>query len=148
MQGNFAGTDISGNIMLGNNGDGLRINDAPGNTIRANLFSGNGANGVIFKTSQGSTNLYIPETGAAAPTEVDCHGGAWFGYNDDIVVGYNPHAGGRGRKTVKQSTLAYLRSSLTVHGAVGNAPPPSSGVLEVDDETGDFLPHRMSNSLL
>lgn len=97
----------------------------------------NGASGVIFKTSQGSTNLYIPEAGTAAPTEVDCDGGGWFGNNDDIVVGWNGLTNAKTHIGVAGSTIADLRSPLTVHGNKHNAPPATNGVLEVDDE-GDL----------
>jgi hypothetical protein len=89
----------------------------------------NGDPGVIFKTAHGSTTLYVPETGAAAPTEVIC-GGGLFNSNDVVAVGYD----GQGRTpfpmTVALSTLDSLRSILAVHGT-GGVPP--SSVLDVDD---------------
>jgi hypothetical protein len=89
----------------------------------------NGDPGVIFKTAHGSTTLYVPETGAAAPTEVIC-GGGLINSHDVVAVGYD----GQGRtpfpKTAALSTLDSLRSVLTAHGT-GGIPPAS--VLDLDD---------------
>jgi hypothetical protein len=97
-----------------------------------------GSNGVIYETSQGSTNLYIPETGSAAPTEVDCKGGS-ANPHDNVYVGYDGQAQTSFPKTIDQSTLDHLRSILTMHGnPPGGANPPYS-VLEVDDETAPLM---------
>jgi hypothetical protein len=48
IEGNFIGTDVSGNLDLGNNGNGVRVENAPNNTIGGttaaarNVISGNG----------------------------------------------------------------------------------------------------------
>jgi hypothetical protein len=91
-----------------------------------------GSAGVVFKTTKGSTNLYVPETGAAAPTEIDCIGGL-ANTHDNIYVGYDGQAQTPFPTTIAQSTLDHLASPLTVHGSTGSPNPPVS-VLQVDDQ--------------
>jgi hypothetical protein len=90
----------------------------------------NGDPGVIFKTAHGSTNLYIPETGSVAPTEVIC-GGGLLNSHDDIIVGYDGQNKTGFPNTRLQSTLNFLRSPLTVQGT-GFSP---ASALDVYDET-------------
>jgi hypothetical protein len=97
-----------------------------------------GSNGVIYETSRGSTNLYIPETGSAAPTEVDCNGGI-ANTHDNVLVGYDGQAQTSFPKTIDQSTLDHLHSILTVHGNPAGGPNPPYSVLEVDDETAPLM---------
>lgn len=63
IQGNFIGTDVSGAIPLGNNGDGISIANATGNTIggtaagAGNTIAFNGGNGVtVTGTGAGGTD--------------------------------------------------------------------------------------------
>ena len=60
IQGNYIGTDITGNVDLGNVFQGIAISGANSNSIKGNLISGNNAEGVgIFpgnnNTLQGNT---------------------------------------------------------------------------------------------
>jgi hypothetical protein len=101
---------------------------------------GDFANGVVFNTSYGGTTLYVPETGANAPTSITADG-AYQGVNDAIYVGYDgAFPQGQSQATVNfvlvlpefpttaaGSTLDLLRSTLTV---LGNGPT----YLEGDDE--------------
>jgi hypothetical protein len=96
-----------------------------------------GSPGVIFKTTLGGTNLFIPETGTAAPTEVICNGSyIQLGNSphsiDHIVVGYDGQGQTSFPRSAGTSTLNDLRSTLTVHGDTGWQTLPVS-VLEVDD---------------
>jgi hypothetical protein len=91
----------------------------------------NGTPGVIFDTAYGATNLYIPETGFAAPTEVNCDGG-YLSSIDDIVVGYDGQGQTLFPKDAGQGTLDHLHSSLTVRGAGVYQTLPGS-ILVVDD---------------
>lgn len=60
IQGNYIGTDITGNVDLGNVFQGIAISGANSNSIKGNLISGNNAEGVgVFRgnsnTIQGNT---------------------------------------------------------------------------------------------
>ena len=63
IQGNFIGTDITGMLARGNEGRGITMNDAPGNTVgggaqgAGNLIAGNRATGV--RVMGGSDNNLI-----------------------------------------------------------------------------------------
>ena len=46
IQGNYIGTDISGESLVGNVNDGITVSGAPSNNITGNVISGNGTNGV------------------------------------------------------------------------------------------------------
>ena len=60
--GNFIGTDATGNGFLGNGGDGVLLQDAPGNIIggttaaERNIISGNTGNGVHIAGSNATLN--------------------------------------------------------------------------------------------
>jgi hypothetical protein len=96
-------------------------------------FAPNGGSpGVIFNTAHGSTDLYVAETGSAAPTEVNC-GGGLLNSHDNIYVGYDGQAQTPFPATLDQSTLDALHSLLIVHGSTAPQVLPAS-VLEVDDE--------------
>ncbi|WP_428669137.1 beta strand repeat-containing protein [Reyranella sp.] len=66
LEGNFVGTDVTGNAALGNAGDGIAINDANRNSLIGCLFqdnpfvyynvvSGNGGNGLHVTDSDNTT---------------------------------------------------------------------------------------------
>jgi hypothetical protein len=63
VAGNYIGTDLTGNVDLGNAGNGVLINNAPGNTIGSaalagrNVISGNGASGILIASSGATGNL-------------------------------------------------------------------------------------------
>ena len=63
VQGNFIGTDYTGTQSLGNNGDGLVIQNAPGNTIggtvsgAGNVISGNARDGLELVDAGATDNL-------------------------------------------------------------------------------------------
>ena len=48
IQGNFIGTDLSGELVVSNVNDGITVSGAPSNTISGNVISGNGTNGVFL----------------------------------------------------------------------------------------------------
>src|SRR5262249_1460211 len=102
-----------------------------------------GSPGVIFKTSGGASRLYVPETGANAPTSVESFRGASTDH-DPIFVGFDGACPtGQAQTTVRNisltphfpttasgSILDFLRSNLTVHGAPHGQPT----ALEIDDQ--------------
>jgi titin len=58
--GNYIGVGISGGVVIGNAGDGITINGAPGNTIGGgNVISGNGFSGVSINTGAASNNIVL-----------------------------------------------------------------------------------------
>jgi titin len=58
--GNYIGVGMSGGVMVGNAGDGITINGAPGNTIGGgNVISGNGFSGVSINTGAASNNIIL-----------------------------------------------------------------------------------------
>jgi parallel beta-helix repeat protein len=65
IQGNYIGTDITGNVDLGNAFQGIAISGANSNTIKSNLISGNNAEGVgVFPGN--SNTLYGNTIGFSA----------------------------------------------------------------------------------
>jgi titin len=62
VQGNFIGTNATGVRILGNSGDGVFINGAPGNTVGGtttgarNVISGNTAHGILILGSSATGN--------------------------------------------------------------------------------------------
>jgi hypothetical protein len=62
VQGNFVGTDVTGNVALGNSGDGVDISQAEENTIGGtvsgarNVISGNNGDGVVIFGSDAKGN--------------------------------------------------------------------------------------------
>ena len=63
IQGNYIGTDITGNLPIGNNEDGINVFNAANNTIggttagAGNVISGNGLNGVRIVIPGASGNV-------------------------------------------------------------------------------------------
>ena len=57
IQGNFIGTDISGESPVGNVNDGITLSGAPSNNIAGNVISGNGTNGVFLSGSGAIGNI-------------------------------------------------------------------------------------------
>ena len=63
VQGNLIGTDASGQLNLGNAGDGIVISSAAGNTVGGtgisarNIVSGNGRYGVVIESTTSTRNL-------------------------------------------------------------------------------------------
>ena len=51
IQGNYIGTDNSGELAVSNANDGITVNGAPSNTISGNVISCNGTNGVFLSGS-------------------------------------------------------------------------------------------------
>jgi hypothetical protein len=64
VEGNFIGTDLSGNVVLPNGGNGVFINGPPNNIVGGtavasrNVISGNGRSGVLI-TGSGSTGNFV-----------------------------------------------------------------------------------------
>jgi titin len=62
VQGNFIGTDVTGNAALGNVGVGVNLRGAPNNIIggmssgAGNLISGNSGSGIVINTSSATGN--------------------------------------------------------------------------------------------
>lgn len=61
--GNYIGTDVTGSAALGNDGDGVLINEAPGNTVGGtatgarNVISGNSGSGVLIVGDAADGNM-------------------------------------------------------------------------------------------
>jgi hypothetical protein len=98
--------------------------------------------GVVFNTSLGSTDLYLPETGTNASVTVNARGGL-LNSHDKIYVGFDgAFPAGKNQLTIQNiplsplfpttraaSTLDFLASPLIVSGL-----PGGHTALEVDDE--------------
>src|SRR5262249_47288556 len=108
--------------------------------INYQAIGGDFANGVTFNTAAGSADLYLPETGANAPTPVTANGGNQGSHAAIFVSfdGAHPPASNAIIQgilltpqlpiTAAGSTLDLIRSPLTVNGVSGT--PPT--VLNVD----------------
>jgi len=60
IQGNFIGTDVSGTVAITNLGDGIILNNAPGNTIGgSNVISGNLYDGVDLVGASAASNAIV-----------------------------------------------------------------------------------------
>ena len=60
IQGNFIGIDVSGVVALSNSGEGIILNNAPGNTIGGgNVISGNLLDGVYLTGVNATTNAVV-----------------------------------------------------------------------------------------
>ena len=57
VQGNFIGVDANGEGFLGNSGNGIRVKNAPGNSILDNVISSNNFAGIFLNGSNSSGNL-------------------------------------------------------------------------------------------
>ena len=57
IQGNYIGTDYSGEIVVSNANDGITVSGAPSNTISGNVISGNGTNGVFLAGADAAGNI-------------------------------------------------------------------------------------------
>ena len=63
VQGNFIGTNVTGNAALANAGGGVNLRGAPNNIVggtssgAGNLISGNGGSGIVINTSSATGNL-------------------------------------------------------------------------------------------
>ena len=84
VQGNFIGTNAAGTAALANQGDGVWLDDAFGDTIggtaagAGNLISGNNGSGVDLES--GSSNLLVANTigGDAAANPLPNYGDGGF----------------------------------------------------------------------
>ncbi len=82
VEGNYIGTDITGNNRLGNNGGGVVLYDAPQNTIggsasgAGNLISGNGNDGIqVSSSDNGPGSLSTVIQGNMIGVNADGHPG-------------------------------------------------------------------------
>ena len=57
IQGNYIGTDDSGELVVSNANDGITVSGAPSNTICGNVISGNGTNGVFLAGADAVGNI-------------------------------------------------------------------------------------------
>ena len=87
VQGNFIGTDVTGNAALGNSGEGVEISNAEGNTIGGtvsaarNVISGNSGDGVvIFGTDATGNEVQGNFIGTNAAGTAD------LGNDDGVVI--------------------------------------------------------------
>jgi hypothetical protein len=123
VQGNFIGTDVTGNAALANAGAGVNFRGAPNNIIggtssgAGNLISGNGGSGIVINNSSATGNLV---QGNLIGT--DSSGNAGLGNfngieihdsSNNTVGGTNPGAG---------NTIAFNRGTgIIVVSATGNS---------------------------
>ena len=98
VQGNFIGTDVSGAIDFGNQGDGVAINDSSSNTIGGlvsgaqNVISGNAGDGVSMQLADGNViqgNVIGRDSSGAAPLGNDGEGVFINNGRDNIIGGGN-----------------------------------------------------------
>ncbi len=86
---NFIGTDFTGTLDRGNDGDGVRVLSLVGssNTIANNLISGNGGSGLVLGGT-GSNNIVQSNTIGADISGTQAlpngNGGIWLNGDDDV----------------------------------------------------------------
>ena len=80
--GNFIGTDVTGDVPLGNGGDGVFLNNSTNNTVGAgNVIAGNGGDGVLIRAPYG----YAIITGDYQPPSSD-YSGPVYVPSDGVVI--------------------------------------------------------------
>jgi uncharacterized repeat protein (TIGR01451 family) len=87
VQGNYIGTDTAGEQKVPNIWNGVRLDGAPGNTVKSNVISGNEENGVLVSGSGASGNTVQDNVIGAGPWEDKVLGNAHDGVQLDGAPG-------------------------------------------------------------
>ncbi len=97
IRDNLIGTNINGSAALGNTGDGVFLDNAPGNSIVNDLISGNGLTGIRTMGAGASNNLLLGNTIGtnAIGTQAigNAYGGVFLNGSPGTVVGNGTAAG-------------------------------------------------------
>ncbi|MCK5406182.1 MAG: hypothetical protein KAJ37_01950, partial [Candidatus Krumholzibacteria bacterium] len=118
IQGNYVGTDVSGNLALGNDNDGIFFHDSFDNTVggtapgAGNLLSGNGQNGIRLNDVGTTGNVIQGNLIGTDASGKAALGNAQAGINvsnasDNSIGGATPGAGNTIAFNTKQGVYAY-----------------------------------------
>lgn len=161
VQGNFIGTDLTGNAALGNKGGGMFIVNTPNTTMGGstpgarNVISGNGSDGIVISGPSTSGDLIqgnLIGTGANLTTAMGNKGNGVFlsgtsnaSVDSGNVIAYNAGAGVL--LTVTSSTAtdnAILGNSIFSNGKLG-IDLNDDGVTPNDPSDVDTGPNNLQN---
>jgi hypothetical protein len=123
IEGNFLGTDATGNLTTNSNGNLITINNSPNNVIGGtspgtrNVISGSGSHGISIFGSSGTGNViqgnYIG-LNAAGTAGLGNFSGIFLGTSNNIVGGTTPEA----RNVISANDYAGI--VMQVSGTSGN----------------------------
>jgi CSLREA domain-containing protein len=146
VEGNYLGVDVTGTVALPNAGHGAHFVGSPNNTVAGNLVSGNNLNGLTFSDSGGNTirgNLIGTDVSGAAAVGNGDDGIRMSGGSDSVIGGSDPGEGnvisGNGVTGVRVSGAD--TSLVTIYGnkigtdASGGLPVPNQqdGIFVAND---------------
>jgi len=163
VQGNFIGTDLSGNLALGNRGGGVAIFGATNTTVggstpgSGNVISGNGSDGVFIRDSESSGNQIegnLIGTGANRSAAIGNMGNGVFlsGASNNSVDSGNVIAFNGGKGVLVSLTVftpsvtgnAILSNSIYSNGQLG-IDLNNDGVTANDQSDADTGPNNLQN---
>jgi CSLREA domain-containing protein len=157
IQGNFIGTDASGNTDLGNATQGVHIQDASNNTVSDNLISGNNQYGVYVYGSGATGNQITGNTiglsASGTPLGNTEHGiYLQFGAADNTVGGVTAgtgntiaHNGGDGVLIYAGTGNAVLGNAIFANTGLGIDLYPGEGVNPNDAGDADSGTNTLQN---
>lgn len=160
VRGNLIGTNAAGTAALGNSGDGITINNAPGNRLggaaagAGNVVSGNGRRGIAIVGSGATDNIVRGNAiGTDAASAVDLGNvsdgiALAAGASDNSVGGSGPNTiafnDGDGVNVASGDGNSVLRNSIFSNGGLG-IDLRSNGVTPNDGGDEDGGPNELQN---
>jgi parallel beta-helix repeat protein len=159
VQGNYIGTDMTGNLKRGNASVGVRIEDSLTNTVDANVIAGNGGEGIDITASDSNV---VQGNWIGVSTAGDDLGNASDGILVEGTSSYNliggassalgnriAHNGGNGVTVGSVISAAATANTISQNSIYANAflgiDLRGNGVTANDEGDGDTGPNDLQN---
>ncbi|MCA1685749.1 MAG: hypothetical protein LC745_07125, partial [Planctomycetia bacterium] len=139
VQNNRIGTDVAGRASLGNTGDGIFLDDAPGNTIAGNVISANGLTGVRTMGQGASGNRVL---GNFIGTDATGSAGLGNTYDGVFLNGSPNNLVGNGSPAGRNLISANGSSGLQIFGATASGNRVLGNRIGTDAAGNAALPNR------